>query len=67
VTSFDWQMSIALVPISFGLTGWLAGQIGATATLFWGGLIGAAVTLAFLFLPGMRDTERDGSLQLTHP
>jgi hypothetical protein len=63
VSSFDWQMSIALVPISFALTGWVAGQIGATATLFWGGVIGTVLTVAFLFLPGMRDTERDGSFR----
>lgn len=67
VTSFDWQISIGLVPISFVLTGWVADRIGADPTLFWGGLIGAVVTAAFLFLPGMRDTERDGSLRLTPP
>jgi MFS family permease len=65
VSSVDWQMSVALVPISFALTGWVSDQIGVDTTLFWGGLLGTLVTIAFLFLPGMRDTERDGSLQLT--
>lgn len=48
VSSFDWQVSIALVPISFVLTGWIADRVGATTTLFWGGLLGGVVTFAFL-------------------
>ena len=67
VTSFDWQMSIALVPISFALTGWVADRIGVDATLLWGGGLGMALTMAFLFLPGMRDTERDGSFDVFEP
>jgi MFS family permease len=64
VTSFDWQMSVALVPVSFALTGWVSDQIGVDATLLWGGGLGVIITLAFLFLPGMRDTERDATFEL---
>lgn len=62
VSGLDWQISVGLVPVSFALTGWIAGRVGVHETLMWGGLLSGAVTLAFLFLPGMRDTERDGSL-----
>jgi hypothetical protein len=67
VTSFDWQMSVALVPVSFALTGWVADRIGTDQTLLWGGGLGVIITVAFLFLPGMRDTERDDSFRIAEP
>ena len=63
VSSFDWFISIALVPISYAFTGPLAGALGAQTTLVAAGLVGGAVTLAFLFLPGLRDVERDERLR----
>ena len=57
VASFDWFISIGLVPLSFALTAPVAAAIGARATLVGAGVIGAAVTLAALFLPGMRTLE----------
>jgi MFS family permease len=62
VSSFDWFISIALVPISYAFTGPIAGVFGAKQTLFGAGLLGGVVTLAFLFMPGMRDIERSGRL-----
>jgi hypothetical protein len=62
VSSFDWFISIALVPVSYAFTGPIAGALGAKQTLVGAGLLGGAVTLAFLFLPGMRDIERSGVL-----
>jgi hypothetical protein len=62
VSGLDWQISVGLVPVSFALTGWVAERVGVHATLTWGGILSGLVTIAFLFLPGMRDTERDGSL-----
>jgi DHA3 family tetracycline resistance protein-like MFS transporter len=58
VESFDWLVSIALVPVSFAVTGPIAAGLGAQATLVGAGLLGALGTIAFLFLPGMRDLER---------
>lgn len=58
VTSLDWLVSISLTPISFAITGPIAAAIGVRETLTGGGIIGAAITIAFLFLPGMRDLER---------
>lgn len=58
VSSFDWLISIALLPISFALAGPVAQALGARATLVGAGVIGGIATLAFLFLPGMRETER---------
>jgi MFS family permease len=62
VSSFDWFISIGLVPISFALTGPVAAMFGVRETLVGAGVLGGIVTLAFLFLPGMRDLERTGAL-----
>jgi Transmembrane secretion effector len=62
VTSLDWFVSTSLVPVSFALTGPVAAAIGAEATLAGAGVIAAAATLACLFIPGMRETERAGRL-----
>jgi len=59
VSSFDWFISIGLVPVSFAVTGPIASVLGARTTLVWAGLLGGVITLAALFLPGMRDIERD--------
>ena len=58
VSSLDWLISIGLLPVSFALTGPIAGQIGAQATLVAAGLVGTAATASALLLPGMRDIER---------
>ncbi len=57
VSSFDWFISIGLLPLSFAATGPIAEAIGTRTTLIAAGLLGAAVTLGFLFLPGMRAIE----------
>jgi MFS family permease len=57
VSSLDWMISIGLLPISFALTAPVAGLLGARATLIGAGLVGAAITLSALFLPGMRAIE----------
>ena len=59
VSSLDWLISIGLLPLSFVLTAPVAGAIGAQATLVGAALIGGATTLVALFLPGMRDIERE--------
>jgi hypothetical protein len=61
VSSLDWLVSIGLVPISFALTGPLATAVGVRGTLATAGLLGAAVTGAAYFLPGMRDLEDTGN------
>ncbi|MDQ3751696.1 MAG: MFS transporter [Actinomycetota bacterium] len=58
VTSLDWTMSIGLVPVSFALTGPAAQLFGVDRTMIGAGIAGGVVFTAFLFLPGMRDTER---------
>ncbi len=63
VTSLDWLISIAGVPVSFALTGPVAARIGARPTLVWAGVLGAVVILlAVALIPGARAPERDGSL-----
>lgn len=66
VESFDWLISIALVPVSFAVTGPIAAGLGAQATLIGAGVLGALGTIVFLFLPGMRDTERGPSPAAVH-
>lgn len=63
VSSLDWTMSLGLVPISYAMTGPAASLLGARRTLILGGLVGGLLLGAGLFLPGMRATERDGSLR----
>src|SRR6266545_2886675 len=62
VSSLDWLISIGGVPLSFAVVGPLASAFGVDATLIGAGLIGAAVTIAFMLFPGARDPARDGSL-----
>ena len=57
VSSFDWFVSMGLIPLSFAVTGPVAELLGARTTLALSGLLGA-FTLAFLFVPGVRDPER---------
>jgi hypothetical protein len=65
VSSLDWLISIGLLPISFALTAPVAAALGVRATLVGAGLVGAAITLGALFLPGMTAIEgradRDGA------
>ncbi|MGH2735579.1 MAG: MFS transporter [Actinomycetota bacterium] len=58
VSSLDWLISIGLLPLSFALTGPVSTLFGGRSTLVAAGLLGAAVTLGALFLPGMRQAER---------
>jgi hypothetical protein len=63
VQSLDWLTSISLVPVSFAITGPIAEAIGPDATLIWSGILGGTGFLAFIFVPGLFDTESDGRMQ----
>jgi MFS family permease len=58
VSSLDWLISIGLLPLSFALTAPVAGAVGARATLVGAAVVGALVTGAAFFLPGMRAIEQ---------
>jgi DHA3 family tetracycline resistance protein-like MFS transporter len=62
VFALDWMISTMGVPLSFAITGPTAEAIGHDATLVLAGVVGGAVTVAFMFVRGARDPERDGSL-----
>ena len=64
VFSLDWMISLGGVPLSFAIVGPLAAAIGARTTLIAAGVLGASVTLLFMFIPGARGPERDGSLDV---
>jgi hypothetical protein len=65
VSSIDWLMTQAGVPLSFALVGPAAAAFGVRPTLVVAGLVGAAIVIAFLFVPGARAPERDGRLAPT--
>jgi len=54
VSSIDWCVSTALLPASYALTAPIASLLGPRTTLVLAGELGAAVTLGFLLLPGLR-------------
>jgi len=60
VSSLDWFISIAGLPVSYALTAPVAALIGARTTFIAAGVLCAVVTFAALFLPHMRDA--DGAL-----
>jgi MFS family permease len=60
VKSVDWLLSTALVPLSFAITGPVAGWLGVEAVMLGAGILSSILTVAFFFLPGMRDTETPG-------
>ena len=57
VSSVDWFVSIGLTPLSFALTGPIAEELGARATLAGAGVLGL-LTVLFVFIPGVRDPEQ---------
>jgi MFS family permease len=58
VSSIDWCISTALLPLSYALTAPVAQALGPRRALVAVGVLGAAVTLGFLLLPGMRPDEK---------
>ncbi|HEY7464488.1 MAG TPA: MFS transporter [Candidatus Limnocylindria bacterium] len=61
VSSLDWLVSTGLVPVSFALTGPVAGVLGPETTMVGAGLVGAFFMGILLFVPGVRDPERGAS------
>jgi MFS family permease len=57
VSSVDWFVSTALLPLSYACVAPVASLIGVRTTLVGAGVLGAVVTIGFLFLPGMRASE----------
>src|SRR4029453_9493887 len=57
VSSVDWFVSTALLPLSYAAAAPVASLIGVRQTLVAAGALGAGVTFGFLFLPGMRQPQ----------
>lgn len=57
VSSVDWFVSTVLLPLSYAAAAPMAAWIGVRNTLITAGVLGAFVTIGFLFLPGMRNPE----------
>jgi hypothetical protein len=60
VSSVDLLVSTALGPVSFGLAGLLSTVLSARDVIVAGAVVGAAVMIAFLRIPGVRDPETRG-------
>jgi MFS family permease len=60
VKSVDWMVSMGFLPLSFALVGPLAAWLGAETVMAVAGIAGSLLTVAFYFLPGMRNTETTG-------
>lgn len=60
VSSLDWLVSTGLVPLSFALTGPVAALLGPGPTMIVAGLLGSVLMGVLLFVPGVRDPERQG-------
>ncbi len=58
ISSLDWLVSTGLVPVSFALTGPVAGTLGPQNTIIAAGLVGSVLMGVLLFYPGVRDPER---------
>jgi MFS family permease len=58
VSSLEWLVSVAPMPVSYALAAPVAQWLGTRTTLIGAGLLGALITFAFLFLPGLRDADR---------
>jgi DHA3 family tetracycline resistance protein-like MFS transporter len=58
VSSLDWLVSTALIPISFALTGPLAEAFGTGPVLVGAGAAGLVFMSSFLLVPGVRDPQR---------
>jgi len=65
VSSLDWLISTAGVPLSFALVGPAASAFGVDETLIAAGVLGAGLTMVFMYVRGARDPERAG--RLTEP
>ncbi len=63
VSSIDWCISTALLPLSYALTPPIVHLLGVRTTLVLAGTIGAVTTIGFLFLPGMRDFDHQPNLR----
>lgn len=59
VSSVDWFVSTALLPLSYACAAPVADAIGVRNTLLGAGVLGAVVTIAFLLVPGVRAPEQE--------
>ncbi len=62
VVSLDWMIVLAGVPLSYAVIGPVASGIGVRAALVATGIVGAAVMLVPIFVPGALTPQADGSL-----
>ena len=62
VSSLDWMVVLAGIPLSYAMVGPAAAAFGARQTLVAAGILGIVAMLVPLVIPGALGPERDGSL-----
>jgi peptidoglycan/LPS O-acetylase OafA/YrhL len=62
VTRILVPLAVMLVPVSYALTGPVAGAIGPETTLIAAGILGSILMFGLIFVPGVRDPERDPAM-----
>lgn len=68
VTSIDWMMSLALMPVASAAAGLVGGAVGVRATLVGAGLATGAMTFLFLLgLPALRAPELEPAGEAAEP
>ncbi len=57
VSSIDQLGSFALIPVGYGVTGWVTDRIGAPLSFVFGGVAGAILAILGLIHPGVRNLD----------
>ena len=58
------KLSIGLVPVSYAFTGPVSAALGPDMTHIVAGILGSVFMFGLLFVPGVRDPEREPSTPL---
>ncbi len=67
VDSYDWLISMVIMPIGFVVAGPIASSIGYTATLVAAGLISAIPCSLVVLLPGVKGVHRNAAGEIVGP
>jgi len=67
VDSYDWLISLVIMPVGFVVAGPLASSIGFTATLVGAAVVGGVPTALTLLVPGIRGVHLTPAGEIVGP
>jgi MFS family permease len=67
VDSYDWLVSMVIMPVGYVVAGPLASKIGFTSTLVAGGAVSAIPCSLVVLLPGIRGVHRNAAGEIAGP